>query len=217
MGVRRDFRGAKVAAITVAPFYETTTFGLSSQQMTRWREVYEQVTVRWLTEHGFDVVGPRAFAQHMTERGAWQQWRDGIFLEQTLRAYFEPDLATAMTLEASTVRALHQQGDLPSGALLFAEIVYHSDALCRVVADDARPDARVIATKEARRAQLPIPCVITHLQAKLVEPATARTMWFDRQLVEMHVPEVTEMFVLRAVAVVVSALFGGDEAITELR
>lgn len=215
VGVRSGFRGAAVERVVLAPMYRLGGFGADPAAQARQHTLYQEAFAGWLERRGVEVVRPGALRHHLTERGAWQIYQDGIILRDALTAYFEPS-AGALGAEVVTLRRLHDQGALPAGQLLWTELVYHSEGTCRVRADEAVRWAQVIVTSEAERIEPPRPCVVGHVRAKLVDAATGHAMWYGRGLVEVQAAEIGPRARARAVHAVVEATLGGRRGIEAL-
>lgn len=210
-GVRADFEQRQVDRVAVVPFYSSSTFGIDAELFDTIHDQYEQAAVEALSMQGFDVVGSQTLRHQMTELDMWDDFRDGIRLRQSLEAYFEPAPAGSNdSIEIRTVRQLASQGGLPARALLFGEIVYHSQGTCREKASDHNSYAELQITSSAP-SLLPRPCVSSHFQAKLVDAATGHTMWFNRVFIETHSGNTDDATVSDTITAAVHATIAGDD------
>ncbi|MFP4601026.1 MAG: hypothetical protein ACLFVJ_22450 [Persicimonas sp.] len=191
VGVRPAFEKKQIPRIAVVPFYALGSFSLSDEQINAVIEASEQSAIDALREDGFEVVEPRAFRQHLTEHDIADEFDDGVLLRSSLSSYFEPaDASEAQdALEVETIRRLYERDELPAEALLFGEVVYHTETNCRVDPTEYNPQADVHRTGSAADAATSgeaSPCVVSHFQAKLVYAPTGETMWFNQKLLQTH-------------------------------
>lgn len=185
-GIRKDFEQHQVRTLAVASFYSGSNFGMSPQEFDEVRELYEAAATGALRTMGFDVVDPRAFHQHLVELQVWEPFQDGVRLHRPLTSYFELGGPKApVPVEVLTLQAIAGQASIPVEAVLFGELVYHSQGICRTETALATPYAQISKLAGAPDA-LPRPCVTSHFQAKLVDVQTGQTMWFNRMFVETH-------------------------------
>ena len=215
-GVRSDFEQTRVTSVAIAPFYSSGSFGIDGEQHRQLQADYEEAAAGALALHGFDVVDSQAMRHHLTELELWREFEEGIPLRQSLRSYFEPIAPRASgSIEVQTLRELASQGALPTETILFGEVIYHSPGTCSESADVHAPYAEITVNASAP-SELPRPCVSSHFQAKLVDVATGRTMWFNRAFLETHTSQVdaaTErQNIIRAIALTLNA----DASIAEL-
>lgn len=183
-GVRKNFEQARIHSVAIVPFYSRASFGMDRQQLNEVRETYEAVATATLREQGFEVIDPRAFRQHMVELGLWDQFTDGIYLRRSLTTYFEPS-SSETSVEILTLAALASDDAFPVEALLFGELIYHTQGSCQGSPDRFTPYARLSVTSGAPDSY-PRPCVSSHFQAKLVDAQSGHTMWFNRMFHETH-------------------------------
>lgn len=219
VGVRPEFKKASVQTVVIVPFYQLSSFGASAESQKLTREAYELRTERWLKANGFDVVTPREFEQALTERGAWQTYQDGVILRDSLEVYFEPSAEDAVNAAAEVIalQELAANGALPEGRLLFGEIIYQSEATCRTSVSPRDRFSSMEVHPEAKDTLPPRPCVLSHFQAKLVDPTTGSTMWYNRHLLELQVAALDTDAVLTAIERVIDAVFGTKRGLLSLQ
>lgn len=218
VGVRPEYRQARVQRVVISPFYQRALFGASPQQAQATRALYEEQAALWLESQGFQVVRARELEHELGERGVWQDYQDGFWLREALTLYFEPGVTELLGAESATLKRLHAQGALPEGALLYGEVVYQSEGVCHV---SAREESRYVSVEvmaSVEEVPMPHPCVVSHFQAKLVWPETGQTMWFNKHLVERHVPaaQLLEQLV-PTIRLVVERVLGGRDGVGQLR
>lgn len=219
VGVRPEFRQANVQSVVIVPFYQLSSFGAADEERELIKEAYHTRTQRWLTANGFEVTSPQEFQQILTERGAWQTYQDGVILRDSLEVYFEPADADAVNAAAEviTLQELAEAGALPKGRLLYGEIVYQSDATCRTSVSPRDRFSSMEVHPEAKGMLPPRPCVLAHFQAKLVDPTSGRTMWYNRHLLEYQVSEVDTDAILTAIERVIDAVLGTKKGLLSLQ
>ncbi len=209
VGARAPYAKATIRAVAVAPAFARASFGAPPDVRDQWVMLQQEATITWLQRAGVEVLDPRAFTQQLTERGAWQDYQDGILLRAALSALFERDGAS-LPIEAATLRALHARGALDDQPILFTELVYHSDARCRERADQVIDHAQVNVASDAPDT-LPRHCVVSHTHAKLIAPAAGETMWFNTGLIELHLAKpASAQDHARAIARAVAVALGGE-------
>lgn len=215
-GVRKDFEQRQIRTLAVASFYSDGRFGLDEQDLKELRELYEAAATAALREQGFEVVDPRAFHQYMVELQAWELFKDGVRLRRPLTNYFElGDAKRPIPIEILTLRQISAATPIPVEAILFGELIYHSQGTCRVQTELATPYARV-RTMAGAPNSLPRPCVTSHFQAKLVDVQTGQTMWFNRMLVETHARQIDRHLTKDNIIQVITATLTEDSGLTPL-
>ena len=185
-GVRNAFEEGQVGSVAIAPFYSSSSFGMDAEDYGDITQQYERSVHDALEVQGFRVVDSDGLRDHLTGLEQWERFEDGIRLSQALTNYFEPaPTGERHPIEVRTLRELSSQGAIPVDSILFGEIVYHSQGMCRTNADNYTSYAELQITSAAP-AHLPRPCISSHFQAKLVDARTGETMWFNRTFVETH-------------------------------
>jgi hypothetical protein len=231
VGVRPAFEQRQVLRIAVVPFYSVGSFSLSTKEMAQVIEASEQSAIDSLRTSGFEVIGPRAFRQHLAENSAATRFDDGVLLRSELAHYFEPahsaDAAnTGPDLEVTTVRSLSQNGKLPADALLFGEVVYHTRTDCRIDptlyndhSDVLRPPGTDAADSDTSNADASnsSECVVSHFQAKLVHAPTGETMWFNRRLLQTYTVKDSPEADQHNLARTVTRTLGGSNGLAAFR
>lgn len=214
-GVRAEFEDRRPARVAVVPFYSTGSFGLSADERQLLFARYEQAAEQKLRDLGFDPVNPDALRGFVVDQGYWDDFGDGIPLRQSLTEYFETEPSGRDSIEIRTLRQLAAQGAIPADTLLFAQVVYHSEGICRTKATDHVSHAELAVTPDAPSG-LPRPCVTSHFHAKLVDTTTGDTMWYNRSFLETHTDEVDDDTVQQTIVQTVRAALGGDDGAAPL-
>lgn len=188
VGVRPAFAADKVQRVAVVPFFALGRFGLSSEQLDQLLRNGEAAAVQALRTGGFEVIEPADFRARLDAAGAGAVFDDGILLRTDLSGFFEPRAANnEPSLEVLTLTTLAHDGVLQVDALLFGEVVYHTQTECN---DDPRnyhahalvqPGPSPPPTDDAQ------PCIVSHFQAKLIAVPTGEVMWFNRMLLQTYV------------------------------
>lgn len=191
IGVRTGFENRTLPRIAVAPISSTSRFGTPPEH---WRALEADVSRRIETDLealGFDVVDAEELRDELERQDAWERFTELLNFDDGLDTRFEPSLYAPATAEILTLRELSIEGAVSAPAVLFTEIVYHSRGECTV---DARTHSRfaVVVDRAGNEvdAKAASPCVVTHIQAKLVDVKSAGTMWHNRVLRELRAPEV---------------------------
>lgn len=207
VGVRQAHKTTRVAVITIAPPYSTSHFGLSDDE---WRHL-ERIAVDEMADAlvglGFQVVTPDALRDQLERTGGWQPFVQLLEFDDGLDNRFEPSLYAPSSAEIAELQRLSADGVVGEDPILFVEIVYHSAGQCQLDAREYNRFAIVVTTdNKPIDTVTPSRCVVTHLQAKLVSPVTAATIWHNRVLREMHGNTVTVAHSLENIAVAVREL-----------
>jgi hypothetical protein len=173
----------------------------------------ESRAVAYLSSRGVDVVTPDALRATLEEAGALERYVEGTPSSRPLDRAFERTPDGAEAIEVATLRALAEA--LPPRPILFLELVYYSQATCLTRADEDSRDA-VVRVRDGAPDSFPRPCLVGHLQAKLVEHSTGATMWHNRVLLEDHVPSIDDPARTSHMDTLVATLLGGDRGIQTL-
>lgn len=216
-GIRKDFEQRQVHTLAVATFYSSDSrFGMADEDFEEVRTLYEAAATATLRDQGFEVIDPRAFQQYLVELQAWELFKDGIRLRRPLTNYFELGSSTSpIPIEILTLRQIARSVPIPVEAVLFGELVYHSQGICRDKTEQSTPYARVKALAGAPE-ELPRPCVTSHFQAKLVDVQTGQTMWFNRMMVETHARHIDKDIVKDNILRAVLATLNEDSGLAPL-
>lgn len=215
-GVRDRFAENRVTSVAVVTFYSSASFGLPSSRLRELEEIYEQAATQSLRRQGFQVVDSHALSQHLTQLGYWNDFEEGIYLRTGLHRYFEPVTERQrQSIEIHTLRKLAQKGAFPAESLLFGEIVYHSEGQCREKADD-HVRLSIVSITDSAPQGIPRPCVTSHFRAKLVDPVTGETMWFNQMLFETHTGQVDAETIANTIRGAVEQTLQNDDGLTPL-
>lgn len=181
VGVRAPFRDARVSEVTVVDFYATANFGMNDEELEASVDTYEAATLAWLARRGTKTYSPSQLRQRLESKKLQQTFEDGVLLDRSLSQLFEPR-EDATPLESETLKALAGQGAFPTSTLLFGEVVYQTEGICEGDAAEHNPHARVLEPLQG--ATPPTSCLVSHIDAKLVDTASGATMWHNRLLIE---------------------------------
>ena len=196
----------------MTPFYSSSAASSSLQEREAIEALYTTQTIESLERLGFEVVSPEALTQGLVEAGAWEAYEAGLTFRHSLNRYFL-DLPRTEAPEIDALLRLGELGVLPEGAMLFGEVVYQSETTCRVYADETVSFAVVEGT--SRGDGDGVACVVSHVQSTLIEAKTARMMWINRALVELHVETLDEDARVRGVARAVQRVYEGEGGLAE--
>ncbi|RAL25414.1 hypothetical protein DL240_04165 [Lujinxingia litoralis] len=216
VGVRHDYRSARVRSVAVVPFYAVGTFGLGDDEFELLRLTYQAQAIAWLQKMGFEVMEPEALQHHLSHHELREIFEEGVLLRSALTSYFEPSNdGQTPGVEVLTLRTLARQEALPTDTLLIGQIVYHSRGTCRQAPDAFTPYARTSATADTP-AGYPRPCVVSHFQAKLVDIHTGHTMWFNRMHRESYGRQINEDLTLHNITRTIQDTLGEGSGLEEL-
>lgn len=211
-GVRPEFQSHTLQRIAVVPFYAQANFSLRPDELAELLERSEFAAVASLREFGFEVVPPGEFRAHLDESGAARRFDEGIVLRSELSAYFEPAKSSnGPSLEVVTLAKLQQEGVIQADALLFGEVVYHTETRCHKGSENSKAREALKAPTAAPST----PCVVSHFQAKLVYVATGETMWFNRVLLETYPRDLTPAVGSENMALTVGRTFAGPDGLDD--
>lgn len=212
-GVRADFRGFPLGRVVLVPAYQTGPVGSDDPELLT---AYESAIESWGERNGVEITSASAFRHSLTEAGVWDAFEAGVDLRRQLAGYFEGEDLSYYTAEALTVRELTRAGSLEPVPLLFVEISYHSSADCSSRFTSPSSSASVWAHPKVGDA-VEGPCLIDNLHAKLVEPSTGRTMWYNWHRSEYFVPTLEPAREVENIARVVDEALGGRRGLTAFR
>jgi hypothetical protein len=212
VGVRRDYHQHTLRRVAVAPLTASSHFGLEDSEWHTIRATYERQVLTELSSFGFHVVPAGELERRLRASGHWQTFTEVLVPRGGLEARFEPQLQTDETsLEVDALRALAADSALEADALLMTEIVYQSDGFCDQDPREHSPHAVVVGDIDKSS-----PCVVSHFQAKLVDPTTGRTMWHNRQLLERRVDQLDDRTKVQNIREVVAATISGPHGLGPL-
>lgn len=212
-GVRADYRGFPLEKITLVPAYQTGPVGSADPALLA---AYESSIESWGERNGVEIASASALRQSMTEAGVWDAFEAGVDLRRQLVEYFEGEDLPYATAEALTVMEFANEGMIESAPLLFVEISYHASADCSskfTAPSRAASVWRHPVVKDAVEG----PCLIDNLHAKLVEPSTGRTMWYNWHRSEYLVPNFEASREAENITRVVDMTLGGRRGLTAFR
>ncbi len=213
LGVRPEFQTRTLSSLSLSSAYATTPFGMAPDALEATLRDAESRAVSYLTSRGVDVVSPDDLRAKLEGADSWERYAEGTPSSRPLDRAFERTPDGAEAIEVTTLRELSES--LPPRPILFIELVYYSQASCLSRADEASRDA-VVRVREGAPESFPRPCVVGHLQAKLVEHSTGATMWHNRVLLEDHVLAVDDPARASHMDTLVATLLGGDRGIEKL-
>lgn len=215
-GIRGNYRKSQLQSTALLPFFATSRFGLSDEQFDRRFDWAEQTAVEWLQERGVDVTPPDETRSFLQAQSRWRHFAaDGIFRSALDLSFESAPRRESRQTQTDLLQKLHQTDQLPARFVLFGELVYQTSGTCTTLADDYTDRAQVVVTPDAP-ADLPRPCIVSHFQARLVDAETGSTVWYNRRLREVHVPELTEKWVRTNIRNVVLDTLGGRDGLDRI-
>jgi hypothetical protein len=183
VGVRRAYHQHTLRRVAVAPITSASRFGLTESEWQTVRATYERQILEELNSFGFRVVSPARLEHRLRSLGAWQDFTELLLPEGEIETRFEPTLyGEEPPLEVIALRKLAANSAIEADALLVTEIVYQSDGRCSRDPREFSRHAVVVGPLDGDS-----PCIVSHFEAKLVDPVTGETMWHNRQLRERRV------------------------------
>ncbi len=175
-GVRSGYQAARVSKISVAPTFSLDSFGLDSHERNVIERSVDQDAVIWLRRAGFEVNSPAHLRTQLAEE--WNDVEDAWYRGVELDSLFEQG---APEFEGAEIAAAQRASKhLDAQHVLLIQVLYQTDSVCREDAQQFTPYA--ITEPPAATAY---PCVISHLEAKLVDARTGQIMWHNRAFVEL--------------------------------
>lgn len=193
----------------MTPTYSVGGFGMTEREREIVERTYQIQTIRWLEAHGFAVIEPDELATQFSSEDSRALYLEIVDLNESLDTYFE-GVSGIESIELTSLKELWEQGELPSKTLLFSEVVYQSDGICRIRASEFTELSEVIGPSEETG-----PCIISHFQAKLVDAESGATMWHNRMLREVRV-ETSPRQRAENIEAVVKHTFTGPHGLTTL-
>ncbi len=213
IGVRADYQHRVVSRIGVAPFYSRSTFSLPRKRLDHLLEVAQQRAVTWLRERGFDVVAPTPLRRQLAAQKRWVDFERRIQGLALAEAFEGAGARDAQPREMTFVRQLRREGALESRFLLLAELLYHTATTCHVTLSSS--PLHIVDGEPSSEAPR---CLVTHLQARLLDTQTGETLWFNRRLRETYTDPSHPRRASRAhVRTLVDDVLGGADGLRTLR
>ncbi|MFW5968948.1 MAG: hypothetical protein ACOCV2_15595 [Persicimonas sp.] len=217
VGVRPEYQRDRLDEVAVAPFYAKSQFGLSEEELDELLAASEAGAVEALGTLGVEVIPPEEFRAYLDAQEAASRFDDGVPLRSSLSNYFEPAEANEPSdaLEVTTVSTLHNEQKLPTDALLFGELVYHTRTECRADPTQFNKHAKVVRSTDSRRRPEPGLCLVSHVRAKLVDATNGRTMWFNTLLLQTHLQPGEELEDVDHAADAIARTIGGEDGLSD--
>lgn len=215
-GVRADYGDRQLSTVAIAPFYARGNFGMADETVDQLRAQYESRAAQSLRSQGFEVIDAGQFRNHLAAQQAWESYDKAMVFRQPLTAYFEPSVGSrSPSIHIRTLRQLQQTRALPADAILYGEVVYHTQGTCRGDSRKINDYAQLTVLPTAPQ-RLPRPCITSHFQAKLVDAQTGHTMWFNRSFWESHSAQLGPQLEADNIMRVVNAALSGDGGVAPL-
>ncbi len=216
VGVRQSYQESRLEATSVVPFFTRSTFSLPEATLRTRLRWAESTVVQWLEQHGVEVVPPETTRRRLQAGSAWAPFaEEGRMRTDLGRAFEDARVDHRARSQAELVRRLRRDDRLESRYLLFGEFLYHTTGTCRTRADEYTDRAHVVLAPEAPPS-LPRPCITTHFQARLVDADSGETVWYNRQLRELHVPELDASWIRKNLRGVVHETLAGRDGLVEM-
>lgn len=192
------------ARITLTPVYAIESFGMTPAAHGETLRAAEAALIVALRARGAEVLPSDALHEHMRAKGVERELERGVLLTRELSGAFEAGRSRQgdEAIEVVTLTSLHARGLWPPGALLVAQLLYHTEGICPEQDPRRRaPNARLITLPGAPKGRAL--CVVDHLHLKLVSPATGETLWQGQGFAEVRASrhsEATRHMAMRAAA-----------------
>jgi hypothetical protein len=175
-GVRSGYQATRVSKISVAPTFSLDSFGLDAHERHVIERSVDQDAAVWLRRAGFDVTSPEVLRTQLA--GEWNDVEDAWYRGVELNSLFEEG---APEFEGAEIAAAQRAAEhLDAQHVLLIQVLYQTDSLCRGDAQEFTPYA-VTQPPEV----IPYRCVISHLEAKLIDAKTGHIVWHNRAFVEL--------------------------------
>lgn len=177
-GVRTEYEGRAVTRVAVAPTFSVDSMSISSSERDVIDAVVDSEISVWLKRHEFEISTPAQVVATLKNQNAWQGVKDAYYRDVALNDLFEIGAPEFAGVEITTTKNL--SGVFPAKNLLIAQVLYQADATCR---QDPTVYVPYAVVQQADQADS---CVVTHIEAKLVDVDTGRTVWQNRAYVEVR-------------------------------
>lgn len=210
-GARDQFKQKLSATkqVTLAPLYATSRFGMEAPAHTAVLELYEALATQWLQARGISVTSSRAFTQALTQQGQWDAWVNGLGLTRALEPLFEKEDTTRP--EVSFMATFAKNKHISPTPVLFMELAYHTQGMCYEEASDEAK--HTFTLRERPSNDVPSPCLLSHLHAKLVDPQTGLAMWYNHAFGEFLVATPNAKHERTLMAAVVARTLGEERGL----
>lgn len=186
-GLRAGFEQIRLERVVVAPFFSVDPFGLDPDARRAMIGLYEDSAMKRLGGLGADVISPGDVREALKADEREGELRERLDLDRPLTALFEPSAKGAPNAledeRALFVRELAARFE--ADAVLLGEVVYHTEAKCAAGKRLNAPHrVRAYIGPPPKAKNVRVPCVVSHFQAKLIDPTSGATVWFNRALSE---------------------------------
>jgi len=152
------------------------SFGLDAHERNVIERSVDRDAVVWLQRAGFDVDSPEVVRTQLADE--WKDVEDAWYRGVELDSLFEEGAPEFEGAEIAAARRAAKH--LDAQQVLLIQVLYQTDSICREDAQDFTPYA--ITDPPAVSAY---PCVISHLEAKLIDAKTGHIMWHNKAFVEL--------------------------------
>lgn len=216
LGVRGEYRQSNVTRATVLPFFTLSTFGHDDDDLDARLRWAERAALDWLEEHGVRAEPPEKTRQKLTEAAAWNHFTDGgIFVRNLAESFESSPRRQRRETQTDLLRTLRAQRHVGDQFVLFGEIVYQTSGTCHTRADEHATRVEVAVAPGAPDSP-PRPCVVTHFRARLVDADSGATVWYNRRMRELYLPNVDESSIQSNIRTVVFQTLGADDGLSKL-
>lgn len=216
VGIDDDYRRQTLTSVAVWPFHSEDSFSLTDDARDRVLRSSQTRATQWFGERIGSVTSPKALTDRLARDGD-NSGADSSMdeLDVPLRHRYNPENRPRPSQAARRLMDWHEAGELSERFVLFGRVIYHTETLCRLRADDHAPRATVQVHPDAPN-QMPRPCIVTHLRMKLVDARRGTTVWYNEGLREYHVPSITPDRVRTNAHRLVDRLLGDPDGLTDL-
>ena len=181
-GVRSGFEKTLIKKIAIMPFGSTDLFSLSEEEHRAMVQVYETSATLRLEAMGFEVMSSDQVSKRLGALGKLEEL-SRFQVDRPLTGLFEARRAEDKDDRLALLKELNAY--LDTEAFFIAQVVYHTTARCEPTATSPYT-SHVIMEAEPSNMKERVPCALSHFEAKLIEPTTTETVWYNRILREVR-------------------------------
>lgn len=179
MGARQALHQVKVHKVVLLPMVAPAPFGLSPQEQQDMLRLYEAQAQKRLLAQGLQVVTAQEVRQQLPQ----EELEERLDLDDQLLGEVFEDNTRGLHDRRALVAELGQA--FGADAVLVGQVIYHSTATCDPN-QESPYTPHVFVVHGEPEGQEPVPCAISHFEAKLVQASTGQTLWYNRALRELR-------------------------------
>ncbi len=189
-GMRADLTPTDLGTIAVMPFSASDPFGMDPEAQAQMLALYQKSAEAELGALGLKVLSTAEVDSKLQSAGRTEELAR-LQLDRPLGELFESG-SDQGALEDERQVLLRELGPMLDARTAFVgRVIYHTDGICPGISG-ANPTATIVHQGQEASAERRVPCAVSHFEAKLIDMATGRTLWYNRALREVRAANPTD-------------------------